>query len=183
MIKLTQKELEVLEAVGAFQPTEEKQYYTTSTSNKAIVALEAQKLIQTRKKGIHVEVALLDLGVAVLKSEVEHEIVASHEAEKFEPKQPEAVAEAESQFVLEDNVPIPNLRSRAKKPVPYPLDKMEIGQSFFVPVEDKNADLAKVRATFSTKITHAKKALGLTDRVFHTGIDPEQFGLRVWRRG
>ena len=67
--------------------------------------------------------------------------------------------------------------------MPYPLDKMEIGQSFFVPVEDKNADLAKVRATFSTKITHAKKALGLTDRVFHTGVDPEQFGLRVWRRG
>ena len=183
MIKLTQKELEVLEAIGSYQSVEGKLNFTTSTSNKAIVALEAQQLIQTRKKGIHIEAALLDLGAAVLKAEVEHEIVTSHEAEKFEPKQPEPVAEAESQFVLEDNVPIPNLRSRAKKSVPYPLDKMEIGQSFFVPVKDKTADLAKVRATFSTKITHAKKALGLTDRVFYTGIDPKQFGLRVWRRG
>lgn len=179
MIKLTQKELEVLEAVGAFQPTEEKQYYTTSTSNKSIHALETQNLIQTRKKGIHIEVVLSELGAKVLRSEVEHEIVTSHEQAKFEPEQ----VEPESQFVLEDNVPIPNLRSRAKKPVPYPLDKMEIGQSFFVPVEDKTADLAKVRATFSTKITHAKKALGIMDRLFYTGVDPEQFGLRVWRRG
>ena len=68
MIKLTKKELEVLEAVGAFQATEDKEYFTTSTSNKSIVALEAQNLILTRKKGIHVEVALSELGAAILQS-------------------------------------------------------------------------------------------------------------------
>lgn len=178
MIKLTQKEFDVLEKVGTHQPTENKQYFTTNTTNKAVIELQKLDLVNTRQNGITVEVVLTQLGLQVLNSEVEHEIVTSKEpvAEQAQAVSPAVM----SDFVIEDDVPMP-VQRRSNRPIPYPLAEMQVGQSFFVPATPDVLDLAKYRANVSSRVSQCKKRLEL-DSTFVVGVELERNGVRVWRK-
>lgn len=181
MIKLTQKELDVLGKVGSHVKTEEKPYFTTNTANKAVIELQKLGLVETRQSGITVEVVLSSLGVQVLNNEVEHEIVMSKETPTFEnTANPHALAVA-GDFVLEDNVPMPVVKRQSNRPVPYPLAEMQVGQSFFVQATPDVTDLAKYRSNISSKVSQCKRRLGL-ESAFTVGVDLERNGVRVWRK-
>lgn len=186
MIKLTQKELDVLGKVGSHVKTEEKPYFTTNTANKAVIELQKLGLVETRQSGITVEVVLSSLGVRVLNNEVEHEIVMSKETPTFEnTANPHALAAAPvavaGDFVLEDNVPMPVVKRQSNRPVPYPLAEMQVGQSFFVQATPDVTDLAKYRSNISSKVSQCKRRLGL-ESAFTVGVDLERNGVRVWRK-
>lgn len=72
-----------------------------------------------------------------------------------------------AEIKIEKGIPIP---TRPPRPLKYPLDKMEIGDSFFVP--------NKKRETMRVQITEAQKRLWpkrFTVRAVTGG------GVRVWR--
>ena len=73
------------------------------------------------------------------------------------------------EFKIESGVPIPNTaRSGRTK---YPLDRLQVGNSFFVPMNDlKRAK--NLRSTFSVRAK--KKGISIVSIADETGI-------RVWR--
>lgn len=177
MLYLTQKQLEVLEKVANHVSTEEKPYFTTNNTNKAVQALKALGLVETRAKGITVEVAITELGDGVVKATVEHEIVGEEELGEM----PKAETAPTFEFVLEDDVPMPKLTRSSSKPVPYPLAQMNVGQSFFIPAVSVDVNLAKYRSNISSKVSQYKRKLGL-ESTFTVLADLERNGVRVWRK-
>ena len=83
-------------------------------------------------------------------------------------------------FEVEKNVPIPRQQRRKKF---YPFEEMEIGDSFFVPVEgnDKKAYAIK-RQSVLASVRYARhiKMFG-EHRKFVTRSDLENGGIRCWR--
>lgn len=197
MIKLIQKEFDLLEQVANFVPTESKPYKVVSVNNGAVKALVEQGLVQTRQKegnALMLEVVLSEVGLQVIKNEVEHEIVISHEEPTNEVKQMEevqqtaeigqvtdTVQQATGGFVIEDNVPLPELAvTRKPRGNTMPLDLMQVGQSFFVPFKE-GEDVYKGRKRVSATVSQTKKRkLGEdTTAQFVTAI--VENGYRVWR--
>jgi hypothetical protein len=70
---------------------------------------------------------------------------------------------------IQNNLPIPPRRGR---PVKYPLDLMQVGDSFFVATQ--------VRSTLSNSINRCRKKLGSSFTV-RTVEENGVRGLRVWR--
>ncbi|WP_423240970.1 hypothetical protein [Haemophilus influenzae] len=156
--------------------TFEKPYFTTNHSNVAVVTLKEKGLVNTRVNGIQVEVVALELGKQIIANQIEHEIVTNQESS------PMPMAKDASQFVIEDDVPMPKIkRNRTKKPIAYPLEQMQVGQSFFVPAGAKTKDLTKLYRNVSVLVSQAKRNLGL-DIKFRIAVDFECNGVRVWRR-
>lgn len=198
MIKLTQKEFDLLTQIAGFVPTEQKPYFSTSTSNNSIAALKNQGLIDTQQSGIKVEAVILELGQQVLANQVEHEITMGETAHTQAPAQPAfgAVQQTESlapapqkaaptapantgSFVIESDVPLPTTVRNYNRSPEYPLAVMEVGQSFLVPATI-GADLVKFRRNVSAKVSFTKRNAGLMSD-FKTAIDTAANGVRVWR--
>ena len=79
MIKLTQKEFDLLEQVAKHEATETKPFKVVSVNNGALSALRAQGLVETRPKNGNLEVAIKQLGYQVVNNEVDHEIVTGNQ--------------------------------------------------------------------------------------------------------
>lgn len=199
MIKLTQKEFDLLTQIAGFVPTEQKPYFSTSTSNNSIAALKNQGLIDTQQSGIKVEAVILELGQQVLANQVEHEITmgetahaqttaqqpafgAVQQAESLAPAPQQATPTTPANtggFVIESGVPLPTTVRNYNRSPEYPLAVMEVGQSFFIQAT-VGADLVKFRRNVSAKVSFTKRNAGLTSD-FKTAIDAAANGVRVWR--
>ena len=72
------------------------------------------------------------------------------------------------EFKIEKNIPIPQRRV-------YPFKKMEIGDSFFIPLpEGRNVQYLQSNLTWSARM---KRIRVTTRRTEENGV----FGVRVWR--
>lgn len=75
-------------------------------------------------------------------------------------------------FKIEKNIPVPPKGNKKKKSRKYPLDKMEVGDSFFI----KGYTLKKYRNISSTIFLHKKRNPGA---VFT--VRKMEGGIRVFR--
>lgn len=179
-ILLTAKEFDSLQRIVNHIPTDTKPYFTTNSQNLAVASLKEKGLVNTRVNGIIVEVVALDLGKQVIANEVEHEII-SEKAVALEQEHETETGNVESNFVIEDNVPIPDtVYTRKPRPLVYPLNKLEVGQSFFIPANSSTDDMALYRRRITVRISQIKNKIGL-DYKFKTAADFENNGVRVWR--
>jgi len=82
-----------------------------------------------------------------------------------------------SQFAIEKGIAIPpGWNSFTKKPLKYPLNEMAVGDSFFIPIENK-ARTEHVRMDVFAEITKLKKD-GIVVKVSTRSVEG---GMRVWR--
>lgn len=202
MIKLAQKEFDLLEQVAKHDATETKPFKVVSVNNRALSALTAQGLVETRPKNgnaLMLEVAIKQLGYQVVNNEVDHEITTGNEqtqptqtetveeqkmeqvqAEQTHALQPAAVVDCK--FALEYDIPIPDLppqtRSRESS---MPLERMEVGQSFLVPYKE-GEDVKKGRKRVSATVSQTKKRKLPADSTVVFVVYPVENGYRVWRK-
>lgn len=180
IVQLTQKELDVLNKIVNHVATETKPYFTTNLNNLTVTSLKDKGLVNTRVNGIIVEAVALDLGKQVIANEVEHEVVLEKTV-ALEQEPETETGKVESNFVIEDNVPIPDtVYTRKPRPLIYPLNKLEVGQSFFIPANSSTDDMALYRRRITVRISQMKNKIGL-DYKFKTAADFENNGVRVWR--
>lgn len=180
IIRLTQKELDVLHKIVTHVTTETKPYFTTNSQNLTVVSLKEKGLVNTRVNGIIVEAVALDLGKQVIANEVEHEIILE-KAVALEQEPETETGKVESNFVIEDNIPIPEtVYTRKPRPLIYPLDKMEVGQSFFIPANGTTDDMKLYGRRITVRISQIKRRVGLEYK-FKVVADVENNGVRVWR--
>lgn len=191
MIKLTQKEFDLLDEVAKHTPTEEKPFKVVSVNNGALASLTGQQLVTTRPKNnnaLMLEVALTETGLQVVQNEIEHEIVLSHNTETQEVEKMEEVAQqqetavTQTVFVIEDDVPMPDVPfTRKSNRETMPLELMNVGQSFLVPFkdgEDREKGRKRVAATVSQT---RKRKLGADSTAQFITLIVEN-GYRVWRK-
>lgn len=192
MIKLTQKEFDLLDEVANHVATDDKPFKVVSVNNGSLASLTGQALVETRPKGnnaLMLEVVLTATGLQVIKNEIEHEIVLNHStAEDAQMEQVNAdVADATQEqtqmaFVIEDNIPMPEVAfPRKARENTMPLDVMQVGQSFLVPFkegEDPNKGRRRVAATVSQT---RKRKLGADSTTQFITVIVEN-GYRVWRK-
>lgn len=190
MIKLTQKEFDLLDEVAKYVRTEEKPFKVVSVNNGALASLTRQQLVTTRPKqnnALMLEIALTETGLQVVQNEIEHEIVLLHtetqEVEKMEEvAQQQETAVAETAFVIEDDIPMPDVPfTRKSNRDTMPLDVMNVGQSFLVPFrdgEDREKGRRRVAATVSQT---RKRKLGVDSTAQFITLIVEN-GYRVWRK-
>lgn len=76
-------------------------------------------------------------------------VVAAEQAEAGDTPVDEAVS-----FVIEDGIEMPKGGARRASSSKYPFDKLEVGQSFFVPQTAKTKDIVR---TMSSVVSNAKK--------------------------
>lgn len=177
-ILLTQKEFDSLQRIVNHVATDTKPYFTTNSQNLTVVSLKEKGLVNTRVNGIIVEAVALDLGKQVIANEVEYEII-SEKAVALD-QEPEALP-VHSNFVIEDNIPIPKtVYTRKPRPLIYPLDKMEVGQSFFIPANGTTDDMKLYGRRITVRISQIKRRVGLEYK-FKVVTDVENNGVRVWR--
>lgn len=199
MIKLTQKEFDLLEQVAKYEGTETKPFKVVSINNGALPALTTQGLVETRPTNGNLEVAIKQLGYQVVNNEVDHEIVTGNE--QTQPTQTETVegqkmeqVQAEQthalqpapvqggQFVLEDNIPIPDLPPQKRyRQSSMLLERMEVGQSFLVPFKD-GEDVKKGRRRVSATVSQTKKRKLPADSTAVFVVYQVENGYRVWRK-
>lgn len=191
MIKLTEKEFDLLEQVANHVKTEDKPFKVVSVNNGALSALQAQGLVETRQKGnnaLMLEVALSALGLQVFQNEVEHEIVVNHETVQqptettVEENKMEEVQQANvGNFVIEDGIEMPEVKQTRQSNRPtMPLDVMQVGQSFLVPFKE-GEDTKKGRKRVASTVSQTRRRkLGADSTAVFTTIIVEN-GYRVWR--
>ena len=208
MLQITKKELELLEKVVNHVSTAETEYFVTSTFNKTFQRLEQIGAIQSRQKpgnALRIELAPLQLAADIVKSNVEHEIVETLPAEGLDANPfaeqafgvetaqaqqelaPATASEAkkveyDTEFVIDDNVQIPEKFTRAgsERPSPYPLEKLAVGQSFAVPPKE-GEPLNKARRRIAVSISQTRKRKGIQAE-FHIQAMPNENAVRVWRK-
>ena len=79
-------------------------------------------------------------------------------------------------FQIESGVPMPKLTRGRVSATKFPLDKMEVGESFLIPVDFSAADAQKTLDSWRRKVLMAKKKV--TDAEFKTFRVAD--GLRVF---
>lgn len=84
-------------------------------------------------------------------------------------------------FEIENNIPIASIGSGRKRL--YPFDKLNVGQSFFVPCEGEDGERRKesVRASARTAINRSKKNGEPVRFVSRTETKDGVTGLRIHR--
>ena len=192
MIKLTQKEFDLLDEVTNHVATDDKPFKVVSVNNGALVALTNQQLVTTRQKGnntLMLEVALTETGLQVVRNEIEHEIVLSHtttetqEEQKMEHEiEQQDNEQAQSAFVIEDDIPMPDVAfPRKSNKETMPLELMNVGQSFLVPFKDgEDRDKGRRRVAATVSQTRKRKLGADSPAQFITVI--VENGYRVWRK-
>jgi hypothetical protein len=97
------------------------------------------------------------------------------------PLTPTAAAfqEAFTGYVIEDDVPLPTKRVGVKGESAYPYKKMEINQSFFVPVSEKMKEPWKTLTSLSSRMSRDMwPKRFVTERQKKGDVE----GVRVWRQ-
>ena len=177
-ILLTAKEFDCLQKIVNHVATDTKQYFTTNSQNLAVASLKEKGLVNTRVNGIIVEAVALDLGKQVIANEVEYEI---EQENTVELEQEPVALPVHSNFVIEDNIPIPEtVYTRKPRPLIYPLNQMEVGQSFFIPANGSTDDMKLYGRRITVRISQMKRKIGLEYK-FKVVADFENNGVRVWR--
>jgi|688.fasta_scaffold2406751_2 hypothetical protein len=74
-------------------------------------------------------------------------------------------------YNIQRNVPIP---SRQGRPLKYPVDKLTVGDSFFVPMSEGNPSTVTASATKKAKVLGIRLSIR---RLEENG----EAGVRVWR--
>lgn len=74
-------------------------------------------------------------------------------------------------FAIQRNIPLP---SRQGRPLKYPVDKLTVGDSFFVPMSEGNP------STVTASATKKAKALGIRLSIRRLEENGEA-GVRIWR--
>jgi hypothetical protein len=101
----------------------------------------------------------------------------------FEPfkEEPEIeVVDCETDFEIERNIPIPKRKVKLRGSYKYPFDKLEVGDSFHIPMTDKCPKPARTIA--SSVSTANKKFDGKVFKSFSVdSTDPKGEGARVFR--
>jgi hypothetical protein len=83
-------------------------------------------------------------------------------------------------FKIEKGIPLPDARSGTRSPdaVPYPFDKMKVGDSFFIPtkgpVQMRRQTMRRVLAASYKFRRKTKSAASFASRSFSDGV-------RIWR--
>lgn len=77
-------------------------------------------------------------------------------------------------FEVQSNVPVV-ASARGRKPTPFPLAQMDVGDSFLIPCDSQSK---KELDSWRRKLLVARKRMG-ADWQFKTAIVAD--GLRVWR--
>lgn len=194
-IILTHKEFELLTDVNNHEATEAKPFKVVSVNNKLVAGLLENKLIDVRPKAgnpLMQELAITAIGVSVINNEIDHELVTDRE-QTISPEttetngvqtMTEATENAEAvemaNYVIEDNVPMPEQLYAKRKPREnsMPLHLMQIGQSFLVPFKD-DEDQVKGRKRVTAVVSQTKKRRDIKDWQFKVGV--VENGYRVWR--
>jgi hypothetical protein len=79
------------------------------------------------------------------------------------------------QFKIAKSKPIPTRPSKTGRPAKYPFEKMEVGNSFFIPDLKKRHTIYSCLKTYN--INHNKRIQILTRQVEEKNV----LGVRVWR--
>lgn len=86
------------------------------------------------------------------------------------------------EFVIEKNIPIKNFAGiiHQGRPFRYPFEKMELEDSFLIPLEKEESYLTIINSVTSCRCNAAKKLnmKFVTRKVCESG----QWGIRVWRK-
>jgi len=85
-----------------------------------------------------------------------------------------AVAQTNSQYKIEKNVPVIGMGRTSDAWKRYPLDRMKVGDSFFMPLDDPNAKPHLVQPAVKNYNRVFKTNMELVSRL----VDG---GRRVWR--
>lgn len=76
-------------------------------------------------------------------------------------------------YTIEDNVPVTGA-TRPSRKLKYPLDKLAVGQSFFVP--DKGKNMTQLRS-----LAYAWAKRHKVTFVLRTTTEGDSVGTRIWR--
>lgn len=211
MLKLTQKQLDLLNRIAGYQPTADKPYLVISKNNKVYQGLVDLNLASVRvmaNNALMLEIVLIENGLGVINGTLPYEVVEvadtdqsdDHSADLGLPfgKAPDNTAvQAEKEtvqptnksvepmpnnhqgYVIEKDVPIPNKKHIRSKKYDFPVDQMEVGNSFVVNI-DPNVDPNKERKRVVVAVSQVKKRLGVSDHSYYVGIETP-VTVRVWR--
>ena len=188
METLNDKELDVLEKIKAFVPTETQQYAMFATNNNAVKSLVQKGLIVVQANSGNP--LMLD---AVLNPNYQQQSVQSAPAQVNVAASVQTTTTKKGAIMFEieiENVPMPKHVDAAA--YNYPLDLMAIGQSFVLPYDHleytaeealsaqqgdaKLADAMCRKARW--RVNSCKKAKGLDTYGFRFRL--EERGIRVW---
>ena len=185
MENLNDKELDVLNKIKTFVPTETQQYATFAINDSAVKSLVQKGVIVVQANGKNS--LLLD---AVLNPNYQQQSVQDKPAQA-NVAAPVQTTTKKGAIMLEiENVPMPKHVDAVA--YNYPLDLMAIGQSFVLPydhleysVEESTAALqgdAKLADAICRKarwrVNSCKKSKGLESYGFRFRL--EERGIRVW---
>lgn len=90
-------------------------------------------------------------------------------------------------FVIESGIPIPEIRRGGDRTSQYPFDKLEVGQSFFVPATEtmpnpgKTLGVTVSSATRRFKTATPPRVFTIRDKEKATVNGVEVIGARIWR--
>lgn len=79
-----------------------------------------------------------------------------------------------SEFEIEKGIPVPEIIERRASH--YPWEQMEVGDSFYAPVQGEEDTVSRVRNRLNQARANAKKKYGID-----TIINADHKGVRVWR--
>ena len=86
---------------------------------------------------------------------------------------------AKYKIEIESGVEVPRI-NHARKKTPFPIDKLDVGQSFFIPETSGYGDLKKIRRRLSSLMANRSKTEGKRFKARKV-IENEKLGIRVWR--
>lgn len=82
-----------------------------------------------------------------------------------------------SNFKIEKNIPVPS-----KAADEYPFAEMEVGDSFFVPIEVKSTkSVRNATAAYQQRVRNKNGTTTLRFTTVIENIDGKETGVRVWR--
>lgn len=97
---------------------------------------------------------------------------------------------SKSDFVIEDNIAIPAVSGRGRIGSVYPFDKLNVGQSFFVPKPAKNlaSTVSSANARYAvevpgeTRVDRKGNTVPATKFTRHFIVRSVEGGSRIWRK-
>jgi hypothetical protein len=82
---------------------------------------------------------------------------------------------------IDHNVPVPNPRNPRIKNPHYPFTKMQVGDSFAVPVEESPNMIRRLRHSLTGQASNIVRAAGAKGTKFVSHYMPEEKAVRIWR--
>ena len=160
-------------------------YYVNNRETAIRNAIEYKRLTAAKRRLLFQSSNTLKHEEHITMAKPAHAPASAPAAPKIEtavekPNQSAEAARMASPFAIEEGIPQPVKRIGVAGTSVYPFGKLEVGQSFFVPVTDKVAEPWKTMTSMASRQTKElwpKKFV--TARVPATDKSPE--GVRIWR--